>query len=175
MAPGSKPDFTKDQSCSGPVDVTSYIWGQTSSRWCGGEVWRGGASSGVVLVICPWFKMTRDQNASRRLGSGRRRIATTADDRYLLQCARRRRTLTARQLVSQLSVTARRSISRQTVSRRLHRGGLLTRRSVVCVPLSPERGCIEPMNIAVGHQSSGTTYSLRMSLDLRSRMIHEGK
>ncbi|GBN39436.1 hypothetical protein AVEN_175492-1 [Araneus ventricosus] len=28
--------------------------------------------------------------------------------------------------------------SRQTVSRRLHKGGLFTRRSVVCVPLSPE-------------------------------------
>ncbi|GBN14186.1 hypothetical protein AVEN_119980-1 [Araneus ventricosus] len=118
---------------------------------------------------------SRDQNASRRLGSGRRRIATTADDRYLLQCARRWRTLTARQLVSQLSVTAGRSMSRQTVSRRLHKGGLFTRRSVVCVPLSPERGCIEPMNIAVGHQSSGATYSLGMSLDLISRTIQEGQ
>ncbi|GBM74581.1 hypothetical protein AVEN_151033-1 [Araneus ventricosus] len=38
----------------------------------------------------------RDQNASRRRGSGRRRITTTADDCYLLQCSRRRRTLKAR-------------------------------------------------------------------------------
>ncbi|GBM62825.1 hypothetical protein AVEN_122724-1 [Araneus ventricosus] len=35
-------------------------------------------------------------------GSGRQRIATTVDDLYLLQCGRRRRTLTARQLASQL-------------------------------------------------------------------------
>ncbi|GBM33380.1 hypothetical protein AVEN_169915-1 [Araneus ventricosus] len=64
----------------------------------------------------------RDQNASRRRGSGLRRITTTADDRYLLQCARRRRTLTARQLASQLSAAAGRPISRQTMSRRLYEG-----------------------------------------------------
>ncbi|GBN73301.1 hypothetical protein AVEN_128601-1 [Araneus ventricosus] len=79
----------------------------------------------------------RDKNASRRRGSGRRRITTTADDRYLLQCARRWRTLTARQLAPQLSAAAGRPISRQTVSRRLHEGGLFARRPVVCVPLSP--------------------------------------
>ncbi|GBN89359.1 hypothetical protein AVEN_161862-1 [Araneus ventricosus] len=84
-----------------------------------------------------WNHYQRYQNASRRRGSGRRRIATTADDRYLLQCARRRRTLTARHLASQLSAAAERPISRQTVSRRLHEGGLFARRPVLCVPLSP--------------------------------------
>ncbi|GBM10137.1 hypothetical protein AVEN_258742-1 [Araneus ventricosus] len=84
-----------------------------------------------------WNHYQRDQNASRRRGSRRRRITTTADDRYLLQCARRRRTLTARQLASQISTAAGRPVSRQTVSRRLHGGGLFSRRPVVCVPLSP--------------------------------------
>ncbi|GBO35249.1 hypothetical protein AVEN_254411-1 [Araneus ventricosus] len=84
-----------------------------------------------------WNHYQRVQNASRRRVSGRRRITTTADNRYLLQCARRRRTLTARQLVSQLSVAAGRPISRQTVSSRLHEGGLFARRPLVCVPLSP--------------------------------------
>ncbi|GBN20750.1 hypothetical protein AVEN_113903-1 [Araneus ventricosus] len=41
-----------------------------------------------------WNHYQRDQNASRRRGSGRLRITTMADYRYLLQCARRRRTLT---------------------------------------------------------------------------------
>ncbi|GBM18201.1 hypothetical protein AVEN_151733-1 [Araneus ventricosus] len=59
-----------------------------------------------------WNHCQRDQNASRRRGSGRRRITTMADDRYLLQCARRRRTLTARQLASQLSAAAGRPIYR---------------------------------------------------------------
>ncbi|GBN53652.1 Transposable element Tcb1 transposase [Araneus ventricosus] len=84
-----------------------------------------------------WHHYQRDQNASRRRGSGRRRITTTADYRYVLQCARRRRTLTARQLASQLSAAAGRTIPRQTVSRRLHEGGLFARQLVVCVTLSP--------------------------------------
>ncbi|GBM30383.1 hypothetical protein AVEN_220983-1 [Araneus ventricosus] len=83
-----------------------------------------------------WNHYHRNQNARRR-GSGIRRISTTADDRYLLQCARRRRTLTAQQLTLQLSSAAGRPISRQTVSRRLHEGGLFEQRPVFCVPLSP--------------------------------------
>ncbi|GBM69938.1 hypothetical protein AVEN_13802-1 [Araneus ventricosus] len=47
-----------------------------------------------------WNYYQRDKNASRRRGSGRRRITTTANDRYLLQWARHRRTLTALQLES---------------------------------------------------------------------------
>ncbi|GFV83367.1 uncharacterized protein TNCV_3055141 [Trichonephila clavipes] len=31
---------------------------ETSSRWCGVEVRRGGANSGVVYVTRPWLKMT---------------------------------------------------------------------------------------------------------------------
>ncbi|GBN96213.1 hypothetical protein AVEN_116032-1 [Araneus ventricosus] len=85
-----------------------------------------------------WNHYQRDKNASRRRGSGRRRITITADDRYLLQCARCRRTLTARHLPSQLSAAAGRPTFRQTVSRRLHEGGLFARRHVVCVPLSLE-------------------------------------
>ncbi|GBM02387.1 hypothetical protein AVEN_138487-1 [Araneus ventricosus] len=84
-----------------------------------------------------WNHYQMDQNASRRSRSGRQRITTTADDHYLLQCARRRGTLTARQLASQLSAAAGRPISCQIVSRRLHEGGLFSRRPVVCVPLSP--------------------------------------
>ncbi|GBN52553.1 hypothetical protein AVEN_204168-1 [Araneus ventricosus] len=84
-----------------------------------------------------WNHYQRDKNASRKRGSGRRRITTSADDRYLLQCVRRRKTLTARQLASQLFAAVERPISRQTVSRRLHERGLFTRRPIVCVHLSP--------------------------------------
>ncbi|GBM29451.1 hypothetical protein AVEN_255838-1 [Araneus ventricosus] len=124
-----------------------------------------------------WNHYQRDQNASRRRGSGRRRITTTADDRYLFQCGRRQRTLTARQLASQLSAAAGRPISRQTVSPRLHEGGLFAQRPVdllfvcLCPQRTSKRGCIGPVHIAVGHQSTGVTYSLRMSLHLTSRTI----
>ncbi|GFV09489.1 uncharacterized protein TNCV_3158871 [Trichonephila clavipes] len=40
---------------------------QTSSRWCGAVVRRGGSSSGVVLVTLPWFKMTRSVAKSPRV------------------------------------------------------------------------------------------------------------
>ncbi|GBM85668.1 hypothetical protein AVEN_55187-1 [Araneus ventricosus] len=53
--PSSKPDSTEDPS-SIRLYIESYVGGQTSSRWCGVEVWRGGASSGVILVIWPRFK-----------------------------------------------------------------------------------------------------------------------
>ncbi|GBO24997.1 hypothetical protein AVEN_192241-1 [Araneus ventricosus] len=83
-----------------------------------------------------WNHYQRDQNGSRGCGCGCRRITTTADDRYLLQCARHRKTLTVRQLALQLSAAAGRLISHQTVLHRLHEGGLFTRQPVVCVPLS---------------------------------------
>ncbi|GBM91090.1 hypothetical protein AVEN_110575-1 [Araneus ventricosus] len=43
------------------VHVKSDVVGQMSSRWCDAEVWRGNvcASSGVVLIISPRFKITR--------------------------------------------------------------------------------------------------------------------
>ncbi|GFU59671.1 uncharacterized protein TNCV_3186391 [Trichonephila clavipes] len=31
---------------------------ETSSHWCGVVVRRGGASSGVIYVTCPWDKIT---------------------------------------------------------------------------------------------------------------------
>ncbi|GBL97432.1 hypothetical protein AVEN_170534-1 [Araneus ventricosus] len=84
-----------------------------------------------------WNHYQRDQNASRRHGSGCWRITTMADDRYLLQCARCRRTLTAATAGVAAFAAAGRPISHQTVLCRLHEGGLFARRPVVCVPLAP--------------------------------------
>ncbi|GFT49360.1 hypothetical protein TNCV_4583291 [Trichonephila clavipes] len=38
-----------------------------SFHWCGVVVRRRGASSGVVLVTCPWFKITRSIAKSPRV------------------------------------------------------------------------------------------------------------
>ncbi|GBO19437.1 hypothetical protein AVEN_179272-1 [Araneus ventricosus] len=48
---GSKPDSIEDPSCIGPVACQIIRRGQTTSRWCGAEAWRGGDSSGVILLI----------------------------------------------------------------------------------------------------------------------------
>ncbi|GBM51918.1 hypothetical protein AVEN_1502-1 [Araneus ventricosus] len=50
-APGSKPDSTEDPPRMGPAARQIIGNGQTPSRSCGVEVWRGGVSSGVVLII----------------------------------------------------------------------------------------------------------------------------
>ncbi|GBN56380.1 hypothetical protein AVEN_237416-1 [Araneus ventricosus] len=50
-APGLKPDSTEDPTYMGPAARQIIRSGQTPSRWCGMEAWRGGTSSGVVLVI----------------------------------------------------------------------------------------------------------------------------
>ncbi|GBN70782.1 hypothetical protein AVEN_182913-1 [Araneus ventricosus] len=50
-APVSKPDSTEDPPCMGPLARQITRSGQTSSHWRGVEAWRGGASTGLVLVI----------------------------------------------------------------------------------------------------------------------------
>ncbi|GFU75741.1 uncharacterized protein TNCV_1652011 [Trichonephila clavipes] len=40
---------------------------QTSSRWCGVVVRKGGTSSGVILVTWPWFKLMRPVAKSPRV------------------------------------------------------------------------------------------------------------
>ncbi|GBM18505.1 hypothetical protein AVEN_252287-1 [Araneus ventricosus] len=67
-------------------------------RWRALGMLQAGASQAAVarelnvhrsVIHRLWNHFQRDQNASRRRGSGRWRIITTADYRYLLQCARR--------------------------------------------------------------------------------------
>ncbi|GBM58150.1 hypothetical protein AVEN_213035-1 [Araneus ventricosus] len=41
-APGSKPDLLKIPAHVGLLHAKLYVVGQTSSRWCGAEVWKGG-------------------------------------------------------------------------------------------------------------------------------------
>ncbi|GBN39435.1 hypothetical protein AVEN_175491-1 [Araneus ventricosus] len=72
-------------------------------RWRANGMLKAGARQSAVarelnvkrsVIHRLWNHYQRNQNVSRRLASGRQKITTTADDHYLLQCARRRRTLT---------------------------------------------------------------------------------
>ncbi|GFT86317.1 transposable element Tcb1 transposase [Trichonephila clavipes] len=69
--------------------------------------------------------------------SGRPRGTTSADDRYIVLQARRNRWQTAGEIARHTTQATGRPISRFTVARRLHGGGLFARRPVRCVPLTP--------------------------------------
>ncbi|GFW72671.1 transposable element Tc1 transposase [Trichonephila clavipes] len=74
--------------------------------------------------------------AIRGFSSGRPRGTTPADDRYIVLQARRNRRQTAGEIARHTTQATGRPISRFTVARRLHGGGLLARRPVRCVPLT---------------------------------------
>ncbi|GBN92178.1 hypothetical protein AVEN_271006-2-1, partial [Araneus ventricosus] len=63
--------------------------------------------------------------------SGRPRVTTPAEDRYLALSARRRRNTSVQQLVADHFVASGRRISATAVRRRLHNAGLYARRPVV--------------------------------------------
>ncbi|GFT32330.1 transposable element Tc1 transposase [Trichonephila clavipes] len=69
--------------------------------------------------------------------SGHPRGTTPADDRYIVLQARRNRRQTAGEIAKHTTQATGRPISRFTVARRLHGGGLFARRPVRCVPLTP--------------------------------------
>ncbi|KFM75303.1 Transposable element Tcb1 transposase, partial [Stegodyphus mimosarum] len=73
---------------------------------------------------------------SRCYSTGRPRVTTPNEDRYLAVTAKRNRRSTASDLSRQLSSTTGTTISRQTVYRRLGQIGLYARRPVRCVPLT---------------------------------------
>ncbi|GFW56566.1 transposable element Tcb2 transposase [Trichonephila clavipes] len=78
--------------------------------------------------------------AIRGFSSGRPRGTTPADDRYIVLQARRNRRQTAGEIARHTTQATGRRISRFTVARRLHGGGLFARRPVRCVPLTPAIG-----------------------------------
>ncbi|KFM57751.1 Transposable element Tc1 transposase, partial [Stegodyphus mimosarum] len=83
-----------------------------------------------------WQRFQDDGNVSRRYSTGRPRVTTPNEDRYLAVTAKRNRRSTASDLSRQLSSATGTTISRQTVYRRLGQIGLYARRPVRCVPLT---------------------------------------
>ncbi|GFT03851.1 transposable element Tcb1 transposase [Trichonephila clavipes] len=77
------------------------------------------------------------KNSYPGFSSDRPRGTTPADDRYIVLQARRNRRQTAGEIARHTTQATGRPISRFTVARRLHGGGLFARRPVRCVPLTP--------------------------------------
>ncbi|GFW42581.1 transposable element Tcb1 transposase [Trichonephila clavipes] len=89
------------------------------------------------IVSRLWRQFQTTGTAIRGFSSGRPRGTTPADDRYIVLQARRNRWQTAGEIARHTTQVTGRPISRFTVARRLHCGGLFARRNVRCVPLTP--------------------------------------
>ncbi|KFM70660.1 Transposable element Tcb1 transposase, partial [Stegodyphus mimosarum] len=83
-----------------------------------------------------WQRFQDDDNVSRRYSTGRLRVTTPNEDRYLAVTAKRNRRSTASDLSRQLSSATGTTISRQTVYRHLGQIRLFARRPLRCVPLT---------------------------------------
>ncbi|GFT28326.1 transposable element Tc1 transposase [Trichonephila clavipes] len=105
----------------------------------GRSVTRGAAEFGIAhsIVSRLWRQYQTTGTAIRGFSSGRPRGTTPADDRYIVLQARRNRRQIAGEIARHTTQATGRPISRFTVARRLHCGGLFARRPVQCVPLTP--------------------------------------
>ncbi|GFX08055.1 transposable element Tcb2 transposase [Trichonephila clavipes] len=89
------------------------------------------------IVSRLWRQFQTTGTAIRGFSRGHPRGTTPADDRYIVLQARRNRRKTAGEIARHTTQATGRAISRFTVARRLHGGGLFARRPVRCVPLTP--------------------------------------
>ncbi|GFX75023.1 transposable element Tcb1 transposase [Trichonephila clavipes] len=105
----------------------------------GRSVTRVAAEFGIAhsIVSRLWRQFQTTGTSIRGFNSGRPRGTTPADDRYIVLQARRNRRQTEGEIARHTTQATGRPISRFTVARRLHVGGLFARRPVRCVPLTP--------------------------------------
>ncbi|GFX03702.1 transposable element Tc3 transposase [Trichonephila clavipes] len=89
------------------------------------------------IVSRLWRQFQTTGTVIRGFSSGRPRGTTPADDRYIVLQARRNKRQTAGEIARHTTQATGRPISRFTVARNLHGGGLFARRPVRCVPLTP--------------------------------------
>ncbi|GFT74778.1 transposable element Tcb2 transposase [Trichonephila clavipes] len=89
------------------------------------------------IVSRLWRQFQTTGTAIWVFSSGRPRGTTPVDDRYIVLQARRNRRQTAGEIARHTTQATGRPISRFTVARSLHGGGLFARRPVRCVPLTP--------------------------------------
>ncbi|GFU37350.1 uncharacterized protein TNCV_4273312 [Trichonephila clavipes] len=129
-----------DANCG---ETTSGCFYPRSNHWEkleeGRSVTSVAAEFGIAhsIVSRLWRQFQTTGTAIRGFSSGRPRGTTPADDRYIVLQARRNRRQTAGEIARHTTQATGRPISRFTMARRLHGGGLFARRPVRCVPLTP--------------------------------------
>ncbi|GFU25644.1 transposable element Tcb1 transposase, partial [Trichonephila clavipes] len=125
------------------VGTTSGCFYPRSNHWEkleeGRSVTSVAAEFGIAhsIVSRLWRQFQTTGTAIRGFSSGRSQGTTPADDRYIVLQARRNRRQTAGEIARHTTQATGRPISRFTVARRLHGGGLFARRTERCVPLTP--------------------------------------
>ncbi|GFX39145.1 transposable element Tcb2 transposase [Trichonephila clavipes] len=87
------------------------------------------------VVSRSWKAYQTTGTAVRKVGGGRPRTTTVGDDRYIILQAKRGRRQSASVIAQQLSTATGRQVSRFTVARRLHKGGLFARSPERCLTL----------------------------------------
>ncbi|GFU57336.1 transposable element Tcb2 transposase [Trichonephila clavipes] len=87
------------------------------------------------VVSRAWKAFQTTGTAVRKVGGGRPRTTTAGDDRYIILQEKRGQRQSASVIAQQLSTATGRQVSRFTVSRRLHKGGLFACRPERCLPL----------------------------------------
>ncbi|GFS87960.1 transposable element Tcb2 transposase [Trichonephila clavipes] len=80
------------------------------------------------VVSHAWKAFQTTDTAVRKVGGGHPRTPTARNDRYIILQAKRGRRQSASVIAQQLSTATGRQMSRFTVARRLHKGGLFARR-----------------------------------------------
>ncbi|GFY14351.1 transposable element Tcb2 transposase [Trichonephila clavipes] len=112
-----------------------------------------------------WKAFRTTGTAARKVGGGRPRTTTAGDDRYIILQAKRGQRQSTSVIARQLSTAMVRQVSRFTVARRLHKGGLFVHRPERCLPLKVDhrryrlQWCKEHKNWMTVH---GVVSSLRM-------------
>ncbi|GFW53657.1 transposable element Tcb2 transposase [Trichonephila clavipes] len=111
-----------------------------NDRKAGGGAYRHQCSCRVrnstkVFVSRAWKAFQTTGTAVRKVGGGRPRTTTAGNDRYIILQVKRGRQQSASVIAQQLSTSKGRKVSRFTVTRRLHKGGLFARRPERCLPL----------------------------------------
>ncbi|GFV96037.1 transposable element Tcb2 transposase [Trichonephila clavipes] len=117
------------------------------------------------VVSRAWKAFQTTSTAIRKAAGGHPRTATAGDDQYVILPAKRSQRQSASLIAQQLSTATGRQVSRFTVARSLHKGGLFARRPEHCLPLKVDhrrhrlQGCREHKNWTT---VNGVVSSLRM-------------
>ncbi|GFW92401.1 HTH_Tnp_Tc3_2 domain-containing protein [Trichonephila clavipes] len=119
-------------------DIESNRNSTSTTSFCNGHyaMYRTLIQNNRVFIISVQL-IALKRTGIRGFSSGRPRGTTPADGRYIVLQARRNRRQTAGEIARHTTQATGRPMSRFTVARKLHGGGLFARRPLRCVPLTP--------------------------------------